>query len=241
MKKNILKILMLVLIYIALSLGAYFLLKACGLTSVNKIRDFVSRFGAWSYVVFFVFQVVVSTFVCIIPLEDELLTLSALMLFGPVKGFLIGSLNMFVTSSLQFVIGRYFCKGIVEKFLGEQSMQKYQNYLSVKGEIMLPILYAIPLFPHDSLCILAGMSKMKYWYFAPITLVMRSIEVASLCFLGSGIIDWGALSVFDWIVAINILIVDIYLLLKLHKYIDNKVNKSKSNKDAEVQQEFKTK
>ena len=226
MKKNILKIITLVLIYVALSLGVYFLLRVLGLTSVDKIRDFVSGFGAWSYVVFFVFQVAVSTFVCIIPFEDELLTLSALVLFGPVKGFLIGALNMFVTSSLQFVIGRYFCKSIVEKFLGEQSVQKYQNYLQVKGELMLPILYAIPLFPHDSLCILAGLSRMKYWYFAPITLVMRSIEIASLCFLGSGIIDFGALTIFDWIVAANILIIDAYLLLRLHKYIENKVNKS---------------
>ena len=109
-------------------------------------------------------------------------------------------------------------------------MQKYQNYLSVKGEIMLPILYAIPLFPHDTLCILAGLSKMKYWYFAPITLVMRSIEIASLCFLGSGIIDFGALTTFDWLVAINVLIIDVYLLLKLHKYVDAKVKRTNTNK-----------
>lgn len=234
MKKNVFKIIALISIYVALSLGVYFLLRAIGLTSVDKIRDFVSKFGAWSYVVFFVFQVVVSTFICIIPFEDELLTLSALVLFGPIKGFLIGALNMFVTSSLQFVIGRYFCKSIVEKFLGAQTMQKYQNYLSIKGEIMLPILYAIPLFPHDSLCILAGMSKMKYLYFAPITLVMRSIEIASLCFLGSGLIDFGALTAFDWIMAINVLIIDVYLILKLHKYIENRVNKSKRNHDEDV-------
>jgi len=231
MKKNILKILGLILIYIAISIGIYFLLKIFDLDSVAKIRNFVSKAGAWSYVVFFVFQVTVSTFVCIIPFEDELLTLSALVLFGPVKGFLIGSFNMFVTSTLQFVFGRYFCKSIIAKLLGDKSIQKYENYLKVKGEIMLPILYAIPIFPHDSLCILAGMSKMKYWYFAPITLIMRSIEIGALCFMGSGLIDFGALGVLDWIIVINIIIIDIYLLLKLQKYIESKINKNNQQAD----------
>lgn len=223
MKKNILKIIGLVLIYVAISLGVYFILKACGLASVNKIREFIARAGMWSYVVFFLFQVIVSTFVCIIPFEDELLTASALVLFGPVKGFIIGSISMFATSSLQFVIGRYFCKGLIGKLLGDKSVEKYQNYLQVKGEIMLPILYFIPLFPHDSLCILSGMSKMKYCYFAPVTLVCRSVEIASICFLGSGLIDFGALSILDWIILINVVVIDIYLLFKLQKYIESKI------------------
>ena len=128
MKKKIVKILCLVVVYVFISLGIYFLLKACGLDSVNRIRDIISRCGVWSYLVFFVFQVVVSTFVCIIPFEDELLVLSAVVLFGPIKGFLIGAFNMFVTSTLQFVIGRYLCKDIVAKIMGEESLNKYQNY-----------------------------------------------------------------------------------------------------------------
>jgi uncharacterized membrane protein YdjX (TVP38/TMEM64 family) len=214
------------LLYIAVSIGIYFILKACGLASVNKIRDAISSTGAWGYVVFFLFQIIVSTFICVIPFEDELLVASAVVLFGPIKGFFVGAFNMFVTSILQFVIGRYFCKGLIGKLIGVESVEKYQNYLRVKGEIMLPILYAIPLFPHDSLCILAGMSKMKFWYFAPITLLMRSIEIAEVCFLGSGIIDFSGFTIMDWIVVINIIIIDIYLIFKLQKYIENKINKN---------------
>ncbi|MBQ8522710.1 MAG: TVP38/TMEM64 family protein [Clostridia bacterium] len=225
MKKNLFKIVVLVLTYVAISLGVYFVLKACGLTTISKIRDFISSTGAWGYVVFFLFQVVSSTFICIIPFEDELLTACAIVLFGPIKGFCIASFNMFVTSSLQFLIGRYFCKGLITRLIGGDAVEKYQNYLQVKGEIMLPILYLIPLFPHDSLCLLAGMSKMKYLYFAPITLVMRSIEIAELCFLGSGIIDFGALSVMDWILIANVIIIDIYLIFKLQKFIENKIQK----------------
>ena len=224
MKNKILKILLLTLLYIAISLSIYFILKKCGLLSVNKIRNLVKDCGAWSYLIYFIFQITVSTFICIIPFEDEFLTASAVLLFGPVKGFFVASFNMFTTSSIQFLIGRRFCKSLVNKILGEDSIKKYENYLSVKGEIMLPVLYAIPLLPHDSLCILAGMSKMKYWYFAPITLIMRSIEIACVCFLGSGLINFSAFTIADWIIVANLLIIDIYLILKLHKFIDSKFN-----------------
>lgn len=226
MKKKILHIIGLILVYIAISLCVYFILMACGLNSVSKIRDFINSTGAWGYIVFFLFQVIVSTFVCVIPFEDELLVASAVVLFGPIKGFFVGAFNMFVTSTLQFVIGRYFFKGLIAKLIGTESVEKYENYLKVKGEIMLPVIYAVPLFPHDSLCILAGMSKMKYWYFAPITLIMRSIEIGSVCFFGSGLIDFGALTIMDWIIIVNVLIIDIYLIFKLQKYIENRINKN---------------
>lgn len=225
MKKSLLKIALLTLVYVCISLGIYLLLKRLGYANVGKIRDFISKFGVWSYLIFFLLQIIVSTFICVIPFEDEVLTMSAILLFGPFKAFFVSAFNMFVTSCIQFALGRFLCKDIVVKILGDSSMEKYQNYLRVKGEIMLPILYAIPLLPHDSLCILAGMSKMKFWYFAPITIVMRSIEIVSLCFLGSGLINFSTFTIADWIMFVNLLIIDLILLFKLYKYLDSKFNK----------------
>ena len=225
MKKNIFKIVMLVLAYALFCGILYYILKLNGLTNITHIRDCVSNAGIWGYVIFFVCQIMLSTFICILPFEDELLTGISIILFGTTKGFFIAVFNMFVTSMLQFLMGRYLCRSLIEKLLGDKSIQNYQNYLKTKGEIMLPILYLIPLLPHDSLCVLAGMSKMKIWYFAPVTLVMRSIEIVSICFLSSGIINFSLFEIHDWIFAINILIIDIYLIIKLKNYIDNKINK----------------
>lgn len=226
MKAKWIKIMIILIVYILVCVGGYFLLKIYGLNSLAKIRNFIDRLGVMGYIIFFLLQVVISTFICIVPLEDELLVLFSILLFGPIKGCFVSVVGMFITSTLQFLIGRYFCKGIIVKLIGGDNIEKYQNYLKVKGEIMLPILYLIPLFPHDCLCVLAGMSKMKYWYFAPVTLVLRSIEIVCVCFLGGGMIDFSTLQVFDWIVVINILIIDIYLILRLHKYIENKINKN---------------
>ena len=223
MKKGVFKILLMVLVYVAVCLGVYFILKHFGFTSAKKIHSVVDKLGSWAYVGFFVLQITVSTFICIIPLEDEVLTAAAIILFGPLKGFFVAAFNMFVTSSLQFAIGRYLCKDIAVKFLGEKSLEKYGDYLKIKGEIMLPIMYAIPLFPHDTLCVLAGMSKMKYWYFALVSAIMRSIEIACICFLGSGLINYAAFSIADWIIVANIIIIDIVMLCKLQKFIENRI------------------
>jgi uncharacterized membrane protein YdjX (TVP38/TMEM64 family) len=225
MKMRVCKVLILIIAYIAISIVVYLCLRACGLGTVDQIRDFVCRSGTWSYVVFFAFQVIFSTFICIIPFEDELLTGVAIVLFGPLKGFLIASFNMFVTSCMQYAIGRYFCKSIIAKVVGGDSVEKYQKKFKIKGMVLLPALYLIPLFPHDSLCILSGISKMRFWYFAIVTLIMRSIEIASLCFLGSGLINFANFELFDWIVVFNFVVVDIYLLIKLQKFVENKIEK----------------
>lgn len=223
MKKNVLKIILLTIIYISISLIIYCILEVVGLTSVSKVRDLMSGLGAWGYLTFFLFQVTFSTFICIIPFEDEVLTTLAIVLFGSIKGGGIAILNMFVTSSLQFVLGRTLARTTISKLLGKDSLIKYEKALQIKGEILLPILYLIPLLPHDSLCILSGMSKMRYWFFAPVTLIMRSLEIVSICFIGSGLIDFGAFVTFDWLVILNLLIVDGYLLYKLTKYLESKI------------------
>lgn len=230
MKK--LKILLLILCYIAGSIGIYYLLKLCGLSTVEEIRCFIGKTGGWSYVVFFLFQVLVSTFICIIPFEDELLTGVAIVLFGPINGFLIASFNMFVTSCLQYAIGRYLCGGLIAKIIGGDEVERYYQKFKVRGVIILPALYLIPLFPHDSLCVLSGLVKIKFWYFAIVTLVMRSIEIASLCFLGSGLINFSNLEIIDWIIILNLLIIDIHLLIKLQKYVDSKVGGKDNNLDS---------
>ena len=227
MKIRIVKILILAFVYMGISIGVYLILKACKLGTVTQIRNFVAQSGGWCYLVFFIFQLVVSTFICVIPFEDELLAGVAIVMFGPLKAFFIASFNMFTTSCLQYVIGRCFCKTIVAKVIGGDSVEKYQKTFKVRGMVLLPVLYLIPLFPHDSLCILSGLAKIKFWYFAIITLIMRSIEIASLCFLGSGLIDFSSFAIIDWIIVVNLIIIDAYLLIKLQRFVDNAIDKGK--------------
>ena len=85
----------------------------------------------------------------------------------------------------------------------------------------LPIFFLVPVIPDEALCLVAGMTKMKYWYLITISIIYHAIEFGIFCFIGSGIIDWSALSLVDWFVFINVIIFDFLLLLKLEKKLNN--------------------
>ena len=92
-------------------------------------------------------------------------------------------------------------------------------------------MFLFPVFPDDALCMAAGMTKMRYWYFAIIVLIFRSIGIATICFLGSSIIKWAELSIIDWFVLINAVIIDIYAVFKISGKIEAKIKSKNSQKE----------
>ena len=96
-------------------------------------------------------------------------------------------------------------------------------------------MFLFPIFPDDALCMVAGMTKMKFWYFAIIVAIFRTIGIASICFLGSGFINWAALSIIDWFVLINVCVFDIVLIFKYQHKIEKFIlrKKDKEQKDEE--------
>jgi len=227
--RRVLIITIIVLILALLSAGLYFLLDYFGITNVKTLRDFVSKFGAWSWLVFILLQCLISTPIFVMPLEDELWVTLSILLFGVKVGCVISIISMIATSSLLYLIGKVFGFKLAKKLVGEKTLNDVQQKFSVKSKLSLPFLYLIPFFPHDALCILSGIGKMRFIYFAIITLFMRSIEIVSICFLGGGFIDWAELTKFEWLVFVNLLIIDIYLLLKLQKIMEKKITHKKDN------------
>lgn len=231
--KRVVIILAIVLLICALSAGLYFLLDYFNITSVSTLRKFISNFGAWGWLVFLIVEVVISTPLFVIPLEDELWVTLAILLFGAKLGCILSVSAMLISSALLYLFGRTCGFNLIKKFVGEKTLIDVQQKFSVKSKLSLPFLYLIPFFPHDVLCIVAGSSKMSFWYFIIITALMRSIEIISICFLGGGLIKWGELTCFDWLVLANLLIIDIYLLTKLQKYMEKRLeNKSDKNKPS---------
>lgn len=226
------KILLIVTIIITLSLlslGIYFLLQKFNITNVKTLRDFIKKFGVWSWIVYIIIQVIISTPIFVVPLEDEMWVTVAILLFGAKQGFVLSVLGMLLTSSLLYLIGRNFGVKIASKIIGEQELKNVQNKFDVKSKLSLPFMYLIPFFPHDALCVVAGLSKMRFIYFFFVTLFLRSIEIFSLCFLTNGFIDWKVLTTFDWLVVANMLLIDVYLMRKMQVFMENKLDKNKKD------------
>lgn len=233
--KTWLKILIIVLVTAALSVGIYFTLKACGITTIEGIRELVSKAGAWSWIVFIVLFTACSILLCFIPGTSATFIGVSIIMFGALNGFIVSTISVFIASSLMFLIGNTFGEKAAAKIVGKESLEKAQNLLDVKSKMLLPLMFLFPIFPDDALCMVAGMTKMRYWYFAVVVLIFRTIGIATICFLGSGFIDWTQLKITDWFVLINVCVFDIVLIFKYQNKIEKFILRKKSKNNQQIE------
>lgn len=130
-------------------------------------------------------------------------------------------------------MGDKFGEGMARKLIGKKELERAQDLVTHKSKFMLPIFFFIPGFPDDAICLVAGMTKMKFIYFFIVTTICHLLDVAIICFVGE-MINWSSLTAIEWVLLINILIIDFYLLFKLQKHLEKTIkNKSETNKSDE--------
>lgn len=227
MKKEIIKWVLFAGLIIFISGITYLCCWSCGVTSVEGLRKIVEQAGIWGWLLFLFLQVFVTTILCFVPATSMTFIICSVILFGALNGFLISLSGVLISSMFMFLIGRFGGEKVVIKLVGKESLRKAQDLIAVKSKIFLPLMFLFPAFPDDALCMVSGMTKMKWWEFMLITVFCRSVGVATTCFLGSSLIDWSALSVIDWFVFISVCIIDILLVFKASSWIEKKIKNKK--------------
>lgn len=231
--KKWLKICLTLLIVVIASVSIYFVLQSLGVTNIESLRKIIASCGAWGWIVLIALFTLCSILLCFVPGISATFICVSIVLFGALNGFLISVISVFVSSSLMFLIGNTLGETAAVKIVGKESLERAQKLLDMKSKMLLPLMFLFPIFPDDALCMVAGMTKMRYWYFAIIVAIFRTIGIASICFLGSGIINWEALSLVDWFVLINVCIFDIFLIFKYQHKIEKFILRKKKNEVQE--------
>lgn len=224
--KSWLKWLILIAIIACFSVGCYFLLRHFEITSIEGLRTLISSCGVWGWLVFLLLQILVTSILCFIPATSMTFIVVSVILFGAWQGFAISATGVILSSMVMFAIGHFGGERIVIKLVGESSLKKAQDLISVKSKIYLPLMFLFPAFPDDALCMVTGMTKMRWWEFLLIVITCRTVGVATACFLGSDFINWGELSIIDWFVFISVCIIDLYIVYRLADKLE-KIIKSK--------------
>lgn len=227
MKKQILKWFLVLVGIIGISAIAYVLCWSCGITSIDGLRAIIEQAGVWGWLLFLFLQIFVTSLLCFVPATSMTFIVCSVILFGAWKGFLISGAGVIMSSMVMFLIGRFGGEKIATKLVGEESLTKAQELVAIKSKIFLPLMFLFPAFPDDALCMVAGMTKMRWWEFLLITIVCRTIGVATTCFLGSSLIEWSALTLIDWFVLISVCLIDIYFVFKASNLLEKKIKKKK--------------
>lgn len=66
--------------------------------------------------------------------------------------------------------------------VGEDTLSKWQKKLKGKDNILLTLMFLLPVFPDDILCFIAGLSSMSTLYFIIMIVISRILAVTTTCY-----------------------------------------------------------
>ncbi len=138
--------------------------------SKTRVSAFVASFGPYAPVVFIGLQILQ---VMIAPVPGELTGFIGGYLFGIGQGFIFSTIGLTAGSWLAFMMSRRFGMPFVRRFVGQETMDKFDYLMEHQGAFFSFIFFLIPGLPKDFFCYLLGLSPMHVLTFLIISTVGR--------------------------------------------------------------------
>lgn len=181
----------------------------------DRIKDWVSQFGAWGPIVI-ILSMVIQMFMFIVP--NILLIVISILSYGPIWGSLLAWFGILLASTVGYFIGNRLSPVIVHKLVSPKTQRSLKDFISAYGMKAIVVL-RLSSFSNDGLSLVAGLLNMEYKRFITATLLGITPLVAIIAMFGKdGRIEKGLL----WIGAI--------LMVGLIMYITIDVRRSKRKK-----------
>lgn len=152
----------------------------------EQIKTFVASFGHGAPLVFIIIQILQVLFA---PFPGEATGFIGGFLFGTVKGFIYSSIGLTAGSWINFTIGRFMGKRFVRKLIPVHQLDRLDKMVKRQGVIVLFILFIIPGFPKDYLCLFLGLSTLPLKIFLILTGIGRMPGTLMLSLQGSYIFE----------------------------------------------------
>ena len=160
------------------------------------------------YVLLQYFQVI------LLPIPSVVSTVAGLALFGPLKTIFLSLIGIVAGSIAAFFIGRKLGYKAVAWIVGKETLDKWQKKLKGKDNLLLTVMFMLPMFPDDVLCFIAGLSSMSNRYFLVMIFIARIIGITGTCY-SFDIIPlnewWGVLI---WAILIAAILILVFLIYK---------------------------
>ncbi len=183
-KEVLSKSLLSIFIFLLFCLIVTFLLQKTGffevIESAESLQEYLKNTGAWMpslYVLLQFLQVI------ILPIPSVVSTVAGVALFGAFRAMIYSLIGILIGSFVAFLIGRKLGYRAASWLIGEETLKKWQKKLKGKDQLVLTLMFILPVFPDDVLCLLAGLSTMSTRYFVLIITLSRIFAIASTCYL----------------------------------------------------------
>ena len=172
-------------LYILLSFVLIFLfiLQKSGFFEVFQdaelLQEYLERAGIWMPILYILLQYLQ---VVILPIPSIVSTFAGIALFGAFWTMIYSLIGILLGSFTAFFIGRKLGYKAVAWMVGKETLDKWQQKLKGKDNLVLSLMFLLPLFPDDVLCFVAGLSSMSTKYFLGMIFVARALGIAGTCY-----------------------------------------------------------
>lgn len=165
----------------------YFWLRQAGYLKIFESQDalqaYMGGFGIWAPLVFFLLQ---TAQVIAAPIPGNVTALAGGAMFGFWQAFWIGTAATLVGSAIAFGLAKLFGRPLVVRLVGEATVTKYVDVFAKKSTFLLAAMFLIPFFPDDALCLIAGLTAIRWLPFLLIVIITRPPGLVVSTLVGSG-------------------------------------------------------
>lgn len=227
-----LKIIGVLLIIGAISVGLFFTLDHFGLTDVALLKRWLQKTGPWAIVVYIVLRIVCTIFLSFMPATSmifDLLSIAAFDYLPPFVIFLICLTSIVLTSVIMDLIGRFGGNQVIIKIIGQKDYDEASELVQQKGMVYVPFMYLLPIFPDDAICMITGATKMNFFVHLVEILLCRGIACATIIYgvqiIPPEISSFTSTNPLDYIRILTLIVAYLFLFLNVAKVIDKYLTK----------------
>jgi uncharacterized membrane protein YdjX (TVP38/TMEM64 family) len=143
------------------------------------LQEYIEKAGAWMPMLYILLQYLQ---VILLPIPTIVSTIAGLALFGPFQTMIYSFIGIVLGSITAFIIGRKLGYKAVAWIIGQDTLNKWRKKLKGKDNLILTLMFVLPLFPDDILCFVAGVSSMSNRYFLIMIMLTRLVGIAGTCY-----------------------------------------------------------
>jgi uncharacterized membrane protein YdjX (TVP38/TMEM64 family) len=108
---------------------------------------------------------------------------AAQVVFSPLPGGLLPPVA--VGAAIVFLLARRFGRPLVRRLVPAETIDRYAGVLAAKGGLWLFVVMAVPVFPGDAICAMAGLSSLTFGRFMAVSTLGRLPSTALGIFLAT--------------------------------------------------------
>lgn len=173
------------------------------LTERERLKAYVASFGPAAPIAFMGIQVLQ---VVLAPIPGEFTGLVGGYFFGAAAGCLYSSVALTIGSIINFGIGRFLGKRWIRRWIPSHRYDRFNHLMRHQGVLVAFILFLVPGFPKDYLCIFLGVSTIPARVFIIIAAIGRIPGTLMLSLQGALVFEKNYL-LFCLVVASNLIMV----------------------------------